>query len=347
MVTVLGVPRLIMIISRTPFRISLFGGGTDYAPWVERFGGAVLGMAIDKYCYISLRRLPPFFEYKHRIVYSTVENVIEINDIKHPAVRGVFQEMGVAHGLELHHDGDLPARSGLGSSSSFTVGLISALNAMNGKMTSKRQLASEAIRIEQQVLKENVGCQDQIWAAYGGLNRIDFRRDGTFGVLPLVISPGRRRELLSSMLLVFTGFSRIASEIAKDQIDNLDKKEAQLTAMRRMVDMAESMLLNDREPAFRLGDLLHEAWMLKRTLSSKVTTPETDEIYEAARAAGARGGKLMGAGVGGFMVFIMKPQDRPKVREALRNLVQVKFDIDSQGSRILIYEPEEDADNGF
>jgi D-glycero-alpha-D-manno-heptose-7-phosphate kinase len=331
-----------MIISRTPFRISLFGGGTDYAPWVARYGGAVLGMAIDKYCYISLRKLPPFFDYKHRIVYSTVESVKEIADIRHPAVRGVFQDFGVTTGLELHHDGDLPARSGLGSSSSFTVGLISALAAMQGRMVHKRQLASEAIRIEQQVLAENVGCQDQIWAAYGGLNRIDFKTDGSFGVLPMIIPPHRRRQLVDSMMLVFTGLSRIASEIAKDQIDNLDKKEAQLVAMRRMVDIGESILCDEREPIERLGDLLHEAWMLKRTLSSKVTTPETDAIYEAARAAGASGGKLMGAGGGGFMIFIVKPSLKDKVREALRNLVHVKFDIDNQGSKIMVYEPGDD-----
>jgi D-glycero-alpha-D-manno-heptose-7-phosphate kinase len=331
-----------MIISRTPFRISLFGGGTDYAPWVARFGGAVLGLSIDKYCYISIRRLPPFFQYKHRIVYSTIESVTELSEIKHPAVRGVFQEFGVQTGLELHHDGDLPARSGLGSSSSFTVGLINALNAMRGRMISKRQLAAEAIRIEQQVLAENVGCQDQIWAAYGGLNRIDFRPDGTFGVLPMIISTERKRELVDSMMLVFSGLSRIASEIAKDQIDNIDKKEAQLTAMRKMVDMGEQILCNPREPIHRLGELLHEAWMLKRTLSSKIATTETDEIYETARAAGASGGKLMGAGGGGFMVLIVKPELKARVREALRNLVHVKFDIDTQGSKIMVYEPTDD-----
>lgn len=336
-----------MIISRTPFRISLFGGGTDYAPWIQRYGGAVLGLAINKYCYISLRHLPPFFEHNHRIVYSTVEMVKEVAEIRHPSVRGVFQEMGVDRGIELHHDGDLPARSGLGSSSSFTVGLLNGLHAMRGQMLSKRRLATQAIRIEQDVLKENVGCQDQIWAAYGGLNRIDFERDGTFGVLPMIISPGRRRELVSSMMLVFTGFSRIASEIAGEQIANIGAKEAQLTAMRRMVDVAESILLDEREPAFRLGDLLHEAWMLKRMLSSRIATPEIDAIYEAARAAGARGGKLMGAGGGGFMVLIVKPELKPRVREALRNLVHVKFDIDTQGSKIMIYEPDEDDEKVF
>ena len=197
-----------MIISRTPFRISLFGGGTDYPSWFREHGGSVVGTAIDKYCYISVRRLPPFFEHKSRIVYSQVELVNDISEIKHPAVRGILSDQGVTEGLEIHHDADLPARSGLGSSSSFTVGLLHALHALDSKMITKRDLAREAIRIEQDVLKENVGSQDQLWAAYGGFNRIDFHSDGTFAVAPIILPPERREELGRSIMLFFTGFSR-------------------------------------------------------------------------------------------------------------------------------------------
>ena len=334
-----------MIVSRTPFRVSLFGGGTDYPTWSRRYGGAVLGMAIDKYCQISLRRLPPFFEHRHRIVHSAIENVNAIEEIHHPAVRGILADFGLKEGVELHHEGDLPARTGLGSSSAFTVGVLKALHALNGQMISKRRLAEAAIRIEHQVLQENVGCQDQIWAAYGGLNRIDFTREGGFSVLPLVISPDRRRELTGNLLLVFTGISRIASEVAKDQIARQDQNEAQLTAMRRMVDVGEAILTSSRESIATLGDLLHESWMLKRTVLSRVSTERIDEIYETARAAGARGGKLLGAGGGGFMLFLVEPSRRKAVKDALRGLIQVKFDIDTHGSHIAVYEPDVVIDN--
>nr|WP_255542339.1 kinase [Azospirillum sp. INR13] len=242
-------------------------------------------------------------------------------------------------GLEVHHDADLPARSGLGSSSSFTVGLLNALYAQRGEMASKRQLASEAIRIEQTVIGENVGCQDQIWAAYGGLNRIDFHTDGGFAVTPLIINPERREELLSSMLLVFTGLSRIASEVAGEKIENLDRRERQLQGIRAMVDEGVSLLSNEREPTFRLGELMHEAWQLKRQLANGVSNPTVDEIYAEARAAGATGGKLLGAGGGGFMLFFVKPELRRRLIERLNRLITVKFGIDYGGSKIIVYEP--------
>lgn len=328
-----------MIISRTPFRISLFGGGTDYPTWVAKHGGAVLGLAIDKYCYLSVRQLPPFFEHKHRIAYSRIELAKDIADIQHPAVRAVFSEMGVSAGLEVHHDADLPARSGLGSSSSFTVGLLNALYAMQGRMASKRQLAGEAIRIEQRVIGENVGYQDQVWAAYGGLNRIDFHTNGDFSVTPVVLDAERTGELLSSMLIVFTGLSRIASDIAKEKVENLDQRERQLMGIRAMVDEGLAILTNEREPAYRLGELMHESWQLKRQLASSVTNPMIDEIYENARAAGATGGKLLGAGGGGFMMFFVKPELRRRLIERLNRLITVKFGIDYAGSKIIIYEP--------
>ena len=328
-----------MIISRTPFRVSLFGGGSDYPKWYRKHGGAVFGFAINKYCYISVRPLPPFFEYRHRIVYSRVENVTEIDEIQHPAVRGVLMDQEIDIGLEIHHDGDLPARSGLGSSSSFTVGLLNALSALKGHMMVKRELAEQAIRIEQHVIAEHVGSQDQIWAAYGGLNRIDFLKSGDFDVRPAILTAARRKELLGSMLLFFTGLSRYASEIAKKQIENLDKRESQLRTMVGLVDEAIDVLQSDDRPIREIGELLHQSWRLKTELADNVTTPEIDEIYEAARDAGAVGGKLLGAGGGGFMLLFVEPDKQPAVAERLKNLVRVNFDVDEIGSKIVVYEP--------
>lgn len=328
-----------MIISRTPFRISLFGGGTDYPAWFREHGGAVLGAAIDKYCYISVRKLPPFFEHRHRIVYSKVETVREIAEVQHPAVRGVLEELGFEEGLEIHHDGDLPARSGLGSSSAFTVGLLNALHALRGKMVAPQELAREAIHIEQDVIKESVGCQDQLWAAFGGVNRIDFRRDGEFVVTPVILKPERRTELQQSMMLFFTGFSRFASDFAQNQINNVGKHQRELADMQAMVDRGLEILGDDKTPIRDLGKLLHDSWMLKRQLADGLSNPDIDSIYEAGRAAGATGGKLLGAGGGGFILFIAEPGARERVCESLKHLVHVNFDFDHQGSKIVVYQP--------
>lgn len=328
-----------MIISRTPFRISLFGGGTDYPAWFREHGGAVLGAAIDKYCYISVRKLPPFFEHRHRIVYSKVETVREIAEVQHPAVRGVLEELGFEEGLEIHHDGDLPARSGLGSSSAFTVGLLNALHALRGKMVAPQELAREAIHIEQDVIKESVGCQDQLWAAFGGVNRIDFRRDGEFVVTPVILKPERRTELQQSMMLFFTGFSRFASDFAQNQINNVGKHQRELADMQAMVDRELEILGDDKTPIRDLGKLLHNSWMLKRQLADGLSNPDINSIYEAGRAAGATGGKLLGAGGGGFILFIAEPGARERVCESLKHLVHVNFDFDHQGSKIVVYQP--------
>jgi D-glycero-alpha-D-manno-heptose-7-phosphate kinase len=329
-----------LIISRTPFRISLFGGGTDYPSWYHEHGGSVIGTAIDKYCYLSVRRLPPFFEHKSRIVYSQVELVNEVNEIKHPAVRGILHEMGVTDGLEIHHDADLPARSGLGSSSSFTVGLLHALHALDSKMISKRELAVEAIRIEQSVLKENVGSQDQLWAAYGGFNRIDFHPDDTFTIAPIILPQARREELSQSIMLFFTGFSRFASDFAEQQIKNIKNRQSQLHSIQRMVDIAVGTLLNPKAPLRELGELLHDSWRLKRELADSITNPQIDEMYEAGRAAGAVGGKLLGAGGGGFMIFLVDPAMRMQVRERLKKLIHVSTGFDNDGSKIVLYQPD-------
>lgn len=328
-----------MIITRTPFRVSFFGGGTDYPPWFRENSGAVLATTIDKYCYISCRHLPQFFEHKHRIVYSSIENVSEINEIKHPAVREVLRWAKVDRGLEIHHDGDLPARSGLGSSSAFTVGLINALAALEGRIIGKDQLALDAIHVEQDIINENVGSQDQISAAYGGFNKIVFNPDDTFDVQPIILNQKRKLSLQNHLMLFFTGFSRIASEVAESKIANFKNREFELRAMHNMVDEAISILQNSDAPIDEFGYLLHKSWELKRNLSDKVSTPQIDELYEKAIRAGAIGGKLLGAGGGGFMLVFVKPELQANVKSALSHLVHVPFKFDNSGSKVVLYHP--------
>jgi D-glycero-alpha-D-manno-heptose-7-phosphate kinase len=331
-----------VIITRTPFRVSLMGGGTDYPTWYREHGGAVLGFTIDKYCYIFVRRLPPFFTHKHRIVYSQIELVRAVEEINHPAVRAVMSECSreLSGGLEIQHMGDLPARSGLGSSSSFTVGLINALHAMRGKMISPKALADEAIRIEQEVMKEAVGSQDQVWAAFGGLAKINFPPTGDIQYTPLVMSRERAERLNGSLMLFFTGLSRFASSVAAEQISNMNEKEKQLRAMRRMVDECADILQLDYRNLDDLGSLLDEAWQIKRQLASKVSSSTIDEIYAAGIEAGALGGKLLGAGGGGFMLFYVPPHAQPQIRERLRDFIEVNFTINSPGSSVVLYEPD-------
>ena len=326
-----------MIISRTPFRISFFGGGTDYPDWYHKNKGAVLSTSIDKYCYISCRYLPPFFEHKHRIVYSLIENVADIKEIRHPSARAVLQYMRMKDGVEVHHDGDLPARTGLGSSSSFTVGLLHSLSGLKGVMASKEQLAKEAIHIEQDILKENVGSQDQVAVAFGGLNKIGFNIDGTFGVEPVILPTQRKEELQKHLLLYFTGFSRIASEVAAEQISCMDKKKNELVMMHQMVDEAINILVKGRNIA-EFGKLLDETWKLKRSITARISNAEIDNIYEVAKKSGAIGGKLLGAGGGGFMLFFAAPGKHKKIMESLKGLF-VPFSFETQGSQIIVYQP--------
>jgi len=328
-----------MIITRTPFRISFFGGGTDYPTWYREHGGAVLSTSIDRYCYITCRLLPPFFEHKHRIVYSRIENVRSNDEIEHPSVRAVLNWANVTEGLEIHHDGDLPARSGLGSSSAFTVGLAHALYGIRGQMVSQDRLARDAIHIEQNLIGENVGSQDQVAAAHGGLNRIDFHRDDTFDVAPIIISTNRKQELHSHLILCFTGFSRVADAIAKSKIDNMKIRSMELASIREMVDEAISILTNNQTDIDEFGKLLDLSWKYKRSLSDRVSTPYIDEIYDAAILAGAIGGKILGAGGGGFMLLFAKPEKHAAIREALKALVHVSFNFDDSGSRVVMYQP--------
>jgi len=330
-----------MIISRTPFRVSFFGGGTDYPAWYREYGGgAVLATTIDKYCYLSVRELPPFFDHRFCIVYSIVENVREIDDIQHPAARAVLSRLGVAKGLEIHHDGDLPARSGLGSSSAFTVGLISAVRALEGLYSSKEALASEAIHVEQCMLREAVGVQDQISTAFGGFNHITLRADGSFQVNPLILPIERLKALQDHLLLAFTGVSRIAADVAQSQLDNLKHRETELRAVQDTVDQAIAILTSPSTDLIEFGRLLHEAWRIKRTLSTRISTPVVDELYDTAIRAGAIGGKLLGAGGGGFMLLFVRPEDRSRVMAALHSYIVVPVKFESSGSRIVVYQPD-------
>jgi D-glycero-alpha-D-manno-heptose-7-phosphate kinase len=330
-----------MVISRTPFRISFFGGGTDYPAWYRENGGAVLGTAIDKYCFITCRYLPPFFEHRLRLVYSKIEDCQSAADIQHPVVRTVLGLLRVERGLEIHHDGDLPARSGMGSSSAFTVGFLHALYGLLGRLTSQRQLATEAIHVEQNLIGETVGAQDQIFAAFGGFNCIEFKRDGSFRVEPVTLARERLEALNGSLMLFYTGLRRTASEVAASYVTDIGARTKQLTRMRQMVDEGLK-ILGSNESLDGFGDLLDEAWQLKRSLSGLVSNTQVDEIYAEARRAGARGGKLLGAGGGGFLLFYVPPECQQQVKERLQGLIWVPFQFDTSGSQIIFYSPGQD-----
>ncbi|MFZ2641716.1 MAG: kinase, partial [Verrucomicrobiia bacterium] len=330
-----------MIVSRTPFRISFFGGGTDYPSWYREHGGAVLATSIDKYCYLTCRYLPPFFEHRYRLVYSKIENCHAIDEITHPAAREVLRFMQMERGVEIHHDGDLPARSGMGSSSAFTVGMLHALYALKGRMPTKHQLAMESIQIEQEMVKETVGSQDQVLAAYGGFNHVTFHPNGEITVRPVALARDRIRELNSHLMLFYTGIKRTAADVAKTYVDQMSEKRRQLGLIRGMVDESLSILNNGKDlTAF--GELLHQAWQAKRSLSAQVTNTEVEEIYAAARAAGAVGGKLIGAGGGGFMLLFAPPSRQEAIRQRLNKLLHVPFEFEFNGSQIIFFSHEVD-----
>jgi D-glycero-alpha-D-manno-heptose-7-phosphate kinase len=327
-----------MIICRTPFRISFFGGGTDYPGWYRQHGGAVLAATIDKYCYLTCRHLPPFFEHRLRIVYRKIETCQTADDVRHPAVRETLKYLGFDRGLELHHDGDLPARSGMGSSSAFTVGLLHALYALRGQMPAKMQLALESIHIEQNLLRETVGSQDQVMAAFGGLRHVEFSAEEKITVNPLILPCERVQELQAHLMLFYTGIARTASDVARSYITRLDGCKQQLHIMRELVEESIDVLSSGMDiRAF--GDLLHDAWQTKRTLSAQVSSPEIDSLYERARAAGALGGKLTGAGGGGFLLLFVPPEKRNAVLGALDRQIHVPFAFEAAGSQIIFYEP--------
>ncbi len=330
-----------MIISRTPFRISFFGGGTDYPAWYRKHGGTVLATTINKYCYITCRYLPPFFEHRYCVIYSRMEYCQTIEEILHPAVRETLRYLDFERGLEIHHDGDLPARSGMGSSSAFTVGLLHALYALKGHMASKKQLASESIHIEQDILQETVGSQDQVLAAYGGLNQITFLPNGEVSVTPITIPSERMHELNSHLMLFYTGIKRTASNVAESYVNGIEERKRQLRIMKDLVDESISVL-NSGQDIKGFGELLNEAWAFKRSLSSSVSNPEVDELFELAMSAGAIGGKLTGAGGGGFLLLFVPPERQERVRAKLNKLIHVPIKFEFLGSQIIFFDQEED-----
>jgi len=330
-----------VIISRTPFRISFFGGGTDYPAWYRERGGAVIGASINKFCYITCRYLPPFHDYKYLVRYFLREETQTLDEIKHPAVRECLKFLGVTKGIDIVHHGDLPARSGLGSSSTFTVGLLHALYALKHEMPTKRQLAMEAINIEQDIIRENVGSQDQTLAAFGGLNRIDFGGPHKIQVKPFILAPDRLDALESRFMLFFTGMARTASEIAKAQIEMIPQRMNELRRMAALTEEAEAIIRDPRRPVAEFGSLLHEQWLVKRAMSPNITTPDIDRIYEAGIKAGAKGGKLLGAGGGGFIMFLVEPEDQPKVGSAMSALLHVPVRFDYLGSQIVYFSKDD------
>jgi len=332
-----------MIISRTPFRISFFGGGTDYPTRYKEHGGAVISASINKYCFITGRYCSPFFDYKYLLRYYLREEAKSIQEIRHPSVRECLNFLNFDEGVEIVHHADLPARSGLGSSSSFTVGMLNTLYALKSYMATKKELALNAIHVEQDLIGESVGSQDQTCAAFGGLNKITFGGPDHISVSPIFLSEKRSRELQKNLILVFTGFSRNASDIAKKQIETTKEKGSEFRLMSELVDEAFEILQNPNRPMDDFGRLLDQQWQIKRGLTDLITNSDIDAIYEAGKDAGALGGKLLGAGGGGFMLFYVKPELRQKIVEAVKKCLFVPFSFEYMGSQIIYHS----NDNNF
>lgn len=327
-----------MIIARTPFRMSFFGGGTDMENFYSEYGGSVLSTTFDKYCYVNVRHLPKFFEYRSNLTYSRVEYVNDYEDIEHPLIRNAMKYLDI-HDIRLMYDADLPARSGLGTSSSFAVGLLNTFYALKGKRADKRKLADDAIYIERILCKEAGGIQDQIAAAFGGFNRIDMSDKG-YVVNPLIISNERKKALNDNLMLFFTGFTRFSSDIQKKTEISREDKVAQLLEMKKLVDDAEN-ILTSKTRLDEFGKLLDYTWQLKRGLSSGISTNEIDVIYEKAKNAGALGGKLLGAGGGGFLVFYVEKEKQKELKKAMGKLLHVPFEFEDVGSTVVYYKAED------
>lgn len=326
-----------MVITQTPFRISFFGGGTDFEGFYRKHGGSVLSTTFDKYCYVTASHLPRFFDHSNSIVYSKIERTNCVEEIKHPAVRNAMKYLDM-HELRLAYDADLPARSGLGTSSSFAVGMLNAFYAIKGKRVDKHTLADDAIYLERTLCQESGGIQDQIAASYGGLNRIDMNADG-YTVTPIIIQKERRQMLNDHLMLFFTGISRFSSDIARAQEASVQDKTAELLEMLQLVDAAESVLTTGSD-LDEFGRLLDYAWKLKRGITNEISTSSIDRMYERAVGAGAVGGKLLGAGGGGFLLFYAQPDKQPKVKEALDDMLYVPFSFENSGTRVLYYQDE-------
>ena len=327
-----------MIITKTPFRWSFFGGGTDMESFFMENGGAVLSTTFDKYCYVNVRHLPRFFDYSTELSYAKIERVTDVNDIQHPAIREAMKMLDM-HEIRLTYEADLPARSGLGTSSSFAVGMINAFYALKGKYADKKKLADAAIYLERELCKEAGGWQDQIAASYGGFNRINFNSDG-YEVLPLIINPERKRQLNNNLMMFFTGFTRFSSDVQKANASNKADKVNQLKEMLALVDEAEKVLVDKQSDLDEFGRLLDHTWRIKRKTGNTVSTNSIDELYDKGLKAGALGGKLLGAGGGGFLVFYVEPDKQEKVKKAMEDLLYIPFEFEDGGTRVIHYSPE-------
>ena len=327
-----------MIITKTPFRMSFFGGGTDMESFFMENGGAVLSTTFDKYCYVNVRHLPRFFDYSTELSYAKIERVTDVNDIQHPAIREAMKMLDM-HEIRLTYEADLPARSGLGTSSSFAVGMINAFYALKGKYADKKKLADAAIYLDRELCKEAGGWQDQIAASYGGFNRINFNSDG-YEVLPLIINPERKRQLNNNLMMFFTGFTRFSSDVQKANASNKADKVNQLKEMLALVDEAEKVLVDKQSDLDEFGRLLDHTWRIKRKTGNTVSTNSIDELYDKGLKAGALGGKLLGAGGGGFLVFYVEPDKQEKVKKAMEDLLYIPFEFEDGGTRVIHYSPE-------
>lgn len=327
-----------MIMTQTPFRMSFFGGGTDYKEFFVEHGGSVISTSFDKYCYVTVRHLPRFFDYKNQVTYSKIERTNTVDEIEHPAVREAMKYLDM-HELRVVYEADLPARSGIASSSAFSVGLLNAFYALKGKYADKRKLANDAIYLERELCKEIGGVQDQIAVAYGGMNRINFSAEG-YSVNPVIISLERKELLEKNLMLFFTGFSRFSSDIASEQKKSTKQKTKQLLEMKALVDDAER-ILTSKTDLNEFGKLLDYTWKLKRGLTSKISNDEIDRMYQKACSAGALGGKLLGAGGGGFAVFYVEKDKQKNVMEAMEEFLHVPFEFENNGTRVLYYKPED------
>ena len=327
-----------MIITKTPFRMSFFGGGTDMEGYFREHKGAVISTTFDKYCYVTVRHLPGFFGYTTELAYSRIERVVDVNEIEHPAIRNAMKMLDMDQ-LRLTYEADLPARSGLGTSSSFAVGMLNAFHSLKGQYIDKRRLADEAIYLERKLCGEAGGWQDQIAASFGGFNRINFRRDG-YEVSPVIISPKRRKQLNENLLMFFTGFSRTSSQI--QQMNRISEKRNHgiLQQMYELVDRAEEILTDDSRTLDDFGRLLDFTWQMKKQTGDAITTDGIERLYEEGKRAGALGGKLLGAGSGGFLLFYVPKERQDDVRRALAQLLYIPFLFEEGGSRIIYYAPE-------
>ncbi len=328
-----------MIITKTPFRMSFFGGGTDMEEYFIENGGAVLSTTFDKYCYVNVRHLPRFFEYSTELSYSKTERVNDVNEIKHPAIREAMKLLDM-HEIRLTYEADLPARSGLGTSSSFAVGMLNAFYALKGKYADKKKLADEAIYLERVLCNEVGGWQDQIAASFGGFNRINFNANG-YEVLPIIISPERKQQLNNNLMMFFTGFTRFSSDIQKiNNSSKADEKKIKLMKMYDLVNDAESILTDNNRDLDDFGRLLDITWKLKKGTGGAISTGSIDELYKIGIDAGALGGKLLGAGGGGFLVFYVQPEKQDQIKRAMKDLMHIPFKFEDDGTRVIYYSPE-------